>query len=251
MSTNCDERRAHQWLKSQGYTDIRDLSVDGQDPPDFVVENRIGVEVRRLNWMTDANRKNQGIEELEKVLERTISEVLEEAGEPPGGYNVSVSCDLLATSLPETKEVTREQVKQAVDEYVKILDKALQSGEAPESRWAHLKGRLDMHFHPFSAPGPGRFILVQVEAATHLRGWVVKDLTDNIRRCIADKTDKIKNKVHLYPEWWLVLVERDLYSPGNRDDSWITIRNGLGDTKPWSRIVVLSVTQPSTHVDVI
>lgn len=250
MNQNSDERRAEQWLKSQGYTDIRDLSADGQDPPDFVVDGRVGVEVRRLNWMTDANRKNQGIEEIEKPLEKTIRKVLKDVGEPPGGYSVDVSCDLLATSLPEPA-VTRKQVKQAVEECVEILNKALQSGEAPERLWAHLKGGLDKHFHPFSAPGPGRFILMPVEAATHLRGWVVKDLIDNIRRCIADKTDKIKNKVHLYPAWWLVLVEHDLYAPGNLDDSWITVRSGLGDTKPWSRIVVLSVTQPSMHVDVL
>ena len=250
MSKNCDERRARQWLKSQGYTDIRDLSADGQDPPDFVVDGRIGVEVRRLNVMIEDNGEYLGAESLEKPLERTIGKVLKDVGEPPGGYSVDVSCDLLATSLPEP-EVTRKQVGQAVDEYVNILDKAWQSGEAPESWWAHLKGRLSMHFHPFSAPGSGRFILMPVEAATHMRGWVVKDLIDNIRRCIADKTDKIKHKVHLYPEWWLVLVERDLYAPGKSDDSWITVRNGLGDTKPWSRVVVLSVTQPSTHVDVI
>ena len=250
MNQNCDERRAEQWLKSQGYTVIRDLSADGTDPPDFVVDGRIGVEVRRLNWMLDANRKNQGIEEIEKPLEGTIRKVLKDVGEPPDGYSVDVSCDLLATSLPEPA-VTRRQVKQAVEECVKIFDKAVQSGETPESRWVNLKGRLSMHFHPFSAPGPGRFILMPVEAATHLRGWVVKDLIDNIRRCLADKTDKIKNKVHLYPEWWLVLVERDFHAQGNSDDSWITVRNGLGDTKPWSRIVVLSVTQPSTHADVI
>ena len=33
MSKNCDELRAQQWLKSQGYTDIIDLSIDGTDPP--------------------------------------------------------------------------------------------------------------------------------------------------------------------------------------------------------------------------
>ncbi len=250
MRKNYDERRAFQWLKSQGYTDIRDLSSDGLDPPDFVVDGRIGVEVRRLNWMIEVNGKYLGAESLEKPLERTIRKVLNDVGEPPGGYSVDVSCDLLATSLPET-EVTEEQVGQAVDEYVNILNKALQSGGAPESWWAHLKGSLDMRFHPFLAPGPGKFNLMPVEAAMHLRGWVVKDLVDNIRRCIAVKTKKIENIVHLYLEWWLVLVERDLYAPGDSDDSWITVRNGLGDTKPWSRIVVLSVTQPSTHVDVI
>lgn len=49
MNTNREEERARQWLESQGYTDILDLSQDGNDPPDFMVENRIAVEVRRLN----------------------------------------------------------------------------------------------------------------------------------------------------------------------------------------------------------
>ena len=62
--------------------------MDEQDPPDFVVDGRVGVEVRRLNWMTDANSKNQGIEEIEKPLERMIRKVLKDVGEPPGGYSV-------------------------------------------------------------------------------------------------------------------------------------------------------------------
>ena len=201
--------------------------------------------------MTDATRKNQGAEEIEKPLERTINRVLEDAGEPPGGYSVSVSCDLLATSLPETR-VTRKQVGQAVDDYIDILNEALQSGGDPKGRQTRLPCGIDMHFQPFATSGTGEFILVQVEAATHLRGWVVKDSIDNINRCIAEKTDKIKNKIHLYPEWCLVLVDRDVFTPSKWEkDEWQDIRNSLGDTKPWSRIVVLSWLHPSTHVEVI
>lgn len=250
MSKNCDERRARRWLKSQGYTNIRDLSVGGQDPPDFVVDNRVGVEVRRLNWMTDASRKNQGAEEIEKPLERTISKVLEDAGEPPSGYSVEVSCGFLATSLPEAS-VTKGQVGEAVDKYVKILDKALQSGGAPVSRQKRLECGLDIHFQPFVTSDTGEFTLVDVEAAPHLRGWTTNDSIENINRCIEEKAEKIRDKINLYSEWWLVLVDHNVYAPGNQDDSWITIRNGLDDTKPWSRIVVLSLTEPPTHVDVI
>ena len=201
--------------------------------------------------MTDSKRKNQGAEEIEKPLESTINRVLEDAGAPPGGHSVSVSCDLLATSLPKTS-VTRKQVEKAVDDYVDILDKALQSGGAPGSWQTQTECRLAMHFQPFSTSGTGEFILVQVEAATHLRGWVVKDSIDNINRCIAEKTAKIKNKIHCYPEWWLVLVDRDIFTPPKWEkDEWQDIRNSLGDTKPWSRIVVLSWLYPSTHVEVI
>ncbi len=251
MSKNDEEPRAEQWLRSQGYTNIRDLSKTNEDPPDFVVDKRIGVEVRRLNFMTEVNGEMQGVEQLEEPLEGIIRRKLKDAGEPPGAYSVSVSCDLLATSLPATK-VTSKQVGKAVDDYTDILNEALQSGRAPASWATQLKCRLDMHFHPFSTSGTGEFILVQVEAATHLRGWVVKDSIDTINRCIAYKTDKIKNLIHCYPEWWLVLVDRDVFTPSKREkDEWQDIRNSLGDTKPWSRIVVLSWLHPSTHVDVI
>ena len=250
MSKNEEEQRVQQWLKSQGYTDIRDLSRTNEDPPDFVVDNRIGVEVRRLNWMTDANGKNQGAEGLEKPLEKTISKVLEAVGEPPGGYSVEVSCDLLDTSLPETDE-TERQVGRAVDRYVKKLNKALQCGRAPVSWEKRLECKLDIHFQPFLTSEPGEFVLMPVEAATHLRGWQIPDSIDNINRCIADKTCKIKDIICCYPEWWLVLVDHNVYTPGNWEAAWDTIRNDLGDTKPWSRIVVLSKTEPSTHVDMI
>lgn len=252
MSENSDELRAKQWLEDQGYTDICDLSKDRKDPPDFVVANRIGVEVRQLTWMTDTTtRKNQGAEELEKPLERTIGKVLEDAGEPPGGYSVSVSCDLLDTCLPKTK-TTRKQVGKAVDDYVAILDKALQSGGDPVSWWTHLECRLDVHFQPFSTSGPGEFILMPVEAATHLRGWVVKDSINNINRCIEEKTDKIKDRIHLYPEWWLVLPAHKIFTPGSQEkDEWQTVCDSLVDTKPWSRIIVLDWIHQKMHVDVI
>ena len=110
MSENSDELYAKQWLVDQGYTDICDLSKDRKDPPDFAVANRIGVEVRQLTWMTDTTtRENQAAEEPEKPLERALGNVLKGAGEPPGGYSVSVSCDLLDTFLPKIK-TTRKQV---------------------------------------------------------------------------------------------------------------------------------------------
>ena len=247
---NPEELRAQQWLESQGYTDILDLSIANLDPPDFVVNNRIGVEVRRLSWMTDTNRHNQAAEELEKPLEAMISTILEEAGEPPGGYNVYLSCNLLRDTLPQA-EVTKKLVGQAVDEFVDILSDALQSGKSPVHWWTQLECGLSIHFASVLTSGTGKFTLDQVEAATALRGWVDGDSIDNINRCIMDKTDKIKDIVHLCPVWWLVLVDHNVFTPGSWEDEWQTIRNGLVATNPWSRIVVLSWIHPLSHVDVI
>ncbi|MDE0078627.1 MAG: hypothetical protein OXO50_13985 [Caldilineaceae bacterium] len=200
--------------------------------------------------MTDVNGKNQGAEGLEKPLERTISKKLEDAGEPPDGYSVSMSCDFLATSLPETEEPKR-QVGQAIGDYVCILKTALQSGGDPRGRQTQLECGIVMHSQPFAISDTGEFILEDLEAAPHLRGWTTGDSTDTIKHCIAEKTEKIKDIICCYLEWRLVLVDHNVYSPGDWEDEWETIRDDLGDTKPWSEIVVLSLTEPSTHVDVI
>lgn len=252
MIQNIEEQRAKQWLESQGHTDILDLSEDNLDPPDFVVEKRIGVEVRRLNWMTDTTKPNQGAEELEKPLEVTFTEILEEAGEPPGGYSVYVSCLLLHDCLPPIR-VTRKQISRAIDEAVDYLDKAMQSNRRPPISWrTQLKCGISIWYDAVQVPDTAKFELVEVEAAASMRGWVVKDTVDNINRCICDKTEKVmKVGVHRYPEWWLILADHNVRAPDGWDEEWRTIRNQLVDTQPWSRIVVLNWLDPRTHVDVI
>ncbi len=252
MNQNIEEQRAKHWLESKGYIDILDLSIANLDPPDFVVEQRIGVEVRRLNWMTDTTKTNRGVEELEKPLEVTITALLKEAVEPPGGYNVFLSCLLPHDCLPPTR-VTRKQVSRAIDEFVDYLNKAMQPGRRPHFSWAtHLKCGITIWFDAALTSNTAKFELVDVEVAASMRGWVVKDTIDNINRCIQDKTEKVmKTGVHRYPEWWLVLVDHNVFAPDGWDEEWHTIRKQLVDTQPWSRIVVLHWWDTQRHVEVI
>ncbi len=147
MSKNYDEQRARKWIESRGYTDIRDLSVDGADPPDFVVDGCVGVEVRRLMWMTDANRKNQGAEEIERPLEETVGDVLDAVGAPPGGYSVQVTCGFLGVSLPKRK-ITEKQIKRAVDEYICMLNMALRQARSRRAGGHHRDTNWSSIFNP-------------------------------------------------------------------------------------------------------
>ena len=257
MKKDWAELRARQWLESQGYTEIRDLSEAREDPPDFLVDNRIAVEVRRLSWMTDADPANpkQSAEGLEKRLDKAIGKVLEEVGETPGGHDVYVWCDLLRDVIPETG-ITRTQVGKAVKAYIKILSEALRSEGHPVKWWTELECGMSICFYPSSMPKSGKFVLEQVAAVPSSRGLVVANSIDNINRCIVDKTGKIKGRICKYCEWWLVLVDHELFTPLKFErDEWQQIRNGLVDTDPWSRIVVISWYEPLAnyliHVDLI
>ena len=254
MSQNCEELRAKQWLEEQGHTDI--CSQSPNDPPDFVAGKCIAVEVRRLNWMNDSN---EGVESDEHALTKAIEKALEEAGEPPGGYGVVAKCQSHG-AIPKTSK-TKELVRQAFDQYAKKMNEALKSGERPKSwtmKWKEDGIRrttewncgIRLRFSSTSILETCNF-QVCVEAEAPSRGWSMSDAIDNINRCVQEKTDKIKNRIHLYPEWWLVLVDYNIYTPDRSDYAWQTIRNGLVDTTPWARIVVLNQSDSKMHVDLI
>ncbi|MCY4079138.1 MAG: hypothetical protein OXF54_02765 [Caldilineaceae bacterium] len=249
MSENVEELLAKLWLANQGYTGISSQAPN--DPPDFVVGKSIAVEVRRLNWMDDSD---EGVETDEYALTSMIEEVLEEAGEPPGGYDVDVKCQTHGVSLGtrKDKKSVKQTVTQFVAQYAKKIDGALQSGERPESWITGWECGMRLRFSSGLISRTSKFELVDVEAEAASRGWVVSDSIDNINRCIVEKTDTIKDKICLYPEWWLVLVAHNIDVPGSwEQDRWQTVRDNLVDTRPWSRIVVLNQTDHLISVDLI
>lgn len=260
MTSDYIEELARQWLESQeGIDCVRYVSDTNDQPPDFVVDDRIAVEVRRLNLMTDATKPNQSVEELERPLENIIRRVLEQARPAPGDYDIHVvQCDLYRASLPD-REVTRKQIGSAAEEYICILNEALQSQGKPVRWKIELECGIVIHFYPTSTPRDGRFVLEpgQVAVLPPSSGHVVQRSIENINRCIVEKSRKIRDKICRFSEWWLVLVDIGLPTPPVGElDEWQEIRNGLIDSAPWSRIVVFSwqghpIPGNVYHVDLI
>lgn len=60
---NADERIAQAALHQMGFTQIR-FEPDGNIPPDFLLDDRIAVEVRRLNQTIEKNGKARGQDEI-------------------------------------------------------------------------------------------------------------------------------------------------------------------------------------------
>ncbi len=87
---NDDELQAKKWLASQGYTDICRPS---DDPPDYVVDGKYAIEVRRVNLTTKAEGQIKGIEESQKPLRKLIKDELESLGPPDKGKSWYVDCE--------------------------------------------------------------------------------------------------------------------------------------------------------------
>lgn len=197
---------------------------------------------------------DEGVETDENALTSMIEEVLEKAGEPPGGFNVYVKCQTHGASLGtrKDKKLVKQTVAQFVTQYAKKIAGALRSGEHPKSWITDWECGIRLRFSSGLISRTSKFELVDVEAEAASRGWVVSDLIDNINRCIVEKTDKIKDRICLYPEWWLVLVAHDIDVPGSwEQDQWQEVRDNLVDSGPWSRIVVLNQIDRLMSVELI
>jgi hypothetical protein len=71
------EQIVKEYLESKGYTDIV-YEPDGNIPPDFLVDNKIAIEVRRLNQNFVAEGESKGLEEVEIPLYHTIVKIVSE-----------------------------------------------------------------------------------------------------------------------------------------------------------------------------
>ena len=185
------ESHAEQWLQSQGYTNIRFVTDTNDQPPDFIVNDSIAVEVRRLNLMF--GDENKGLESVEKPLERYVRSGLEAAEPPLLGYKVYVSCDFLYTELPDKNMVIGE-VEKATNRYVRRLNASIHHGTPLLHSSDETSFGLIMRFITGTNSASNEFELMSVVAGIEDSGWVAGDSIDNINRSVNEKTDKIQRQ---------------------------------------------------------
>lgn len=247
---NLDEIIAREWIESQGYTNIIDLSEGNSDPPDFIIEGRrvrVGVEVMRLNWMNDTGK---GEESFTKPLEKHITKTLGNLQFSVDGYNVYMHCCFFGNALPKSA-VTQKQVGEAISMYFHYLNNVLQSGKNPyRNIEIELECGIRIDFWPRKASGIGEF---KLEPITHPCEGVQADLTsiDMINRCVAKKTERLQHVADKFSDLWLVLVSRGITPAIDHKDDWESVKDGVINRGPWSRIVVINWDYGSPHIDLI
>ena len=106
-----DERLAKKWLESQGHSSI-ERSED--DPPDYVVDGKLAVEVRRLNRRIEVDGQTEGEENSRISLYQTIESTLAEIDPPGNERRWEVACEYdFSRRLPNSlnNSVRREKAR--------------------------------------------------------------------------------------------------------------------------------------------
>lgn len=239
---NQDEARVEQFLRSSGYEDIVH-EPDGGVPPDFFVNGRIAIEVRRLNQTYNDGRKVRGLEEVAKGLVAGLGNLLPQLGssQPGGSWYVTY-----VFSRPIDLVSARPKVRQVLESFRAFPPqippgKAIEVDVVPET--------LSLRLYRAGNPHPD-FFLNGGYTDAQASGWPSEALVENLRHCIAEKTVKIA-KVRgwdRYAEWWLMLVNH--ITPPLNEQEVELIRAQLGVAHRFGKLLVLDRCEPTRAVEI-
>lgn len=190
-----EEIWAQEYLRYLGFKAI-EFEPHTSGTPDFLVDGRVAVEVRRLNQCHETEPGElQGIEEKGKPFIDNVQKELARLGPPQNGVSWYVCCDF-ERPLPEKR-------------WQKVLRKALNQLDDAEEQEVIVPIDAHLCFKLMRSENPGateRFILAGYQDWNR-GGFAVQELEKSLNLCITEKTAKIAPYRDEYPEWWLLLVD--------------------------------------------
>ncbi len=213
-----EEKIVEQFLKKNWDTVI--FEPDGNITPDFLVDSKYAIEVRRLNENFFEVDKSQGLEQLAYPLYDAFYEVLRSFD---GNGSEKTYWVAIEFHRPIIKKINplKSEMKLALQKFLKI----------PSELPYQLEVNDTISFYLYeSEPKAGRLFRPAGGVDDDGGGSVISLYVNNIQYCISDKTVKIKPHLPKYAEWWLVLVDNmDWWLDNEEINEIVSAINELGN----------------------
>lgn len=231
---NKDEEIAETFLKTRFKT--VEFEPDGNIPPDFLVNNRIAVEVTRLNQnLSNSNGQSRGLEEESIPLIQKVQALLQkhETGPEKQSWLVSIRFKRpiddwrkLSIGINECLNV----VKQKNLKELSIFDitSNFQLKVTP-----HIN--IDHQFH------------LAIVTDLDLSGFILSKIEENLKYIITKKTTKISKYQEKYEEWWLILP--DYIGYGLKDFEYQKLRESFNEITPWKKVILVNPLNPQSYFE--
>jgi hypothetical protein len=231
------ERIAAEYLRSVGFVDIK-YEPDGNVPPDFLVEGRIAVEVRRLNQnAVTVDGKTEGLEETFFPLWQRMGRYLPTLGPSTGGECWYIGVDF---NRPlESWQIVEPKIRSALLAFMAAPSRVPRTIAITE----HLT--IDL----FSA---GRsydsFFVLGGGSDDDSGGFVIAEVRRNLELCITEKELKIEPFRKKYDEWWLVLPDHIGHGLDIEDRRHFQLLPPVRHR--WAKVVLVNPHNPSHGFEV-
>lgn len=225
------EAHARKYIEHLGFTDIGD-KTDGKAPPDFVLDGRIAVEVRRLNQNENTSGRTKGLEEVRKPLEQGIARLLASFG-PPRADGISWGVAIRFQRPVPSWKTLKPKVKQWLTD--------IRDGERPAQAEASFGKHFLLSLARTDEPRLQLFWLVVI-TDRNAHGWPLQKLESNLRFCIEEKRINTTAGRRQYPEWWLLLVDLTGFGFDESDCAELRASGPIGHD--WNKIILVA---PDDH----
>lgn len=200
------ERLVEQYLIGLGKGAVV-FEPDGNIPPDFALAGTIGVEVRRLNQNHERpDGSTEGLEELAIPLWQRLKKSLPSIAPSIDGESWFVGIDF------------RRPIGHWKPLWAKIQQELVAFMTGPNRKRCTLSVTDNFELDLVRAgKDHGSFFLLGASSDDDSGGWVMGEVENNLRLCIAEKEKKIAPYRSKYAEWWLILPDHIDYGMDPED----------------------------------
>ena len=185
---------------------IRDrFEPDGNIPPDILVDNKIAIEVRRLNQNEIMEEGFNGLEEDEFSVQGIMRKILQESSDETFDKSAFVGY-YFNRPIPTKKEI-KKYVSEILENHKSIID---------EEREYVLNKYFRMNIFP-SATKLNQQYQYGMSSDNDSGGFVVSLIYENLKLIIPEKDEKTSKYRERYSEWWLAIVDKIGYGLSDLD----------------------------------
>ena len=206
---------------------------DGNIPPDFLVDGRVAVEVRRLNRNEVGSYRPVSLEQSRIPFVHRFQNLLASAG---GSGHAAWWVGLEFRRPIPPWETLAHALGQVLEGFV--------ADSSPRTMRRTVGPNVMVEILPRPTPARRAFAL----------GWVtdedagecgIAEVERNLRLCIGEKTAKVARYRSRYAEWWLLLVDV-AFGLDQR------VRTRIRDVpiRPgWDRVIILDPAMPASTIE--
>jgi hypothetical protein len=228
-----DEKLAYPYLVSLGLGSVV-YEPEPNKPPDFLINGTIAVEVRRLNQNKITAAGYEGLETAQFNLHRQIQPLLPSFCPCESGtswfvlYNFErpiAPAKVIRSALIGYLRRFRDNVATQIED---VISARICAGFEVELRRASKQH--------------SNFFVLGGNVDEDSGGFIVAETLKNLTICVKEKTQRTAAFRHLYPEWWLVLIDRIGYCLDANDRE--LLREHFQLAHNWDKILLLNAENP-------